>query len=281
MIDHPVYNQTQTFALSNKSHPSTLRIRMIAFTFCTLMILGCHIWWPESTQNLRQSIIVYVNSGYFWLSRPMAHFNRHMIHIHTFIKNYTRMHDLEQQILNLKQWQNQARLLQFENAHLKKNLRFASSLNQDFITGQAYLNLHSDFTQSMTLRLGEDNGVALHQPVFFHGRLIGRIYQVTANASQVLLLTDSHARTPVQTEHSHMRSILCGTNSRKLLFLHNYERKPLSNAELVFTTGEGGMFASGYLIGKVVMSDHGDVYVDHEIEWYDIDYVQVLKIKPS
>ncbi len=48
--------------------------------------------------------------------------------------------------------------------------------------------------------------------------------------------------------------------------------------ELVFTTGEGGIFPSGYLVGKLVFTDDEDMFVDPGIDWHKVDVVQVLNL---
>jgi rod shape-determining protein MreC len=62
---------------------------------------------------------------------------------------------------------------------------------------------------------------------------------------------------------------------------------PLITNSLVVTTGMGGIFPSGILIGKVkeISSDHFDlaktVYVSSEVDFDSINYVTILKRNAS
>lgn len=110
---------------------------------------------------------------------------------------------------------------------------------------------------SLTINKGKDSGVDIDMAVIDSNGLIGRISNVTKNTSIVKLITtndiNSKISAVIELDDKKIYGIISGYNINDNLLnliINNYEDIP--NDSKVLTTGMGGVFPRGILIGKVV-----------------------------
>jgi rod shape-determining protein MreC len=75
--------------------------------------------------------------------------------------------------------------------------------------------------------------------------LFGRVYEVGARSSRILLITDLNSHVPVIIERSRQRAILVGDNSENPLLWYLDPVGPLSVGDRIVTSGEGACFLPG------------------------------------
>jgi len=189
--------------------------------------------------------------------------------------------------------------LMTENIELRKQLdAMKEELNIDYtINDYEFLNATvisrniSYWYNTITIDKGSFNGVEVDMVVVNSDGLIGRIISTTTFTSEVKLLTTSDTNNKI--------SIAISSNNKKLYGLikdYNYktnylEVEGISNTEnvsigdYVYTSGLGGVFPSGILIGKVseITTDEYDlakiINVIPVADFSDINYVAILKRK--
>jgi rod shape-determining protein MreC len=277
-MEERVFTQARAFAQSRKPYRGTHSIRLGFFTCIGFILLALNHLRPAEVYDIRRHLNDAIFLSLDWLGRPLAILEKKIFHLQNFITNIHRLQELEYHFQELEIWQHRARQFQHENQKLRESLRYVKRELPVVATVRAFFSFDGRYLQSMMVEAGEAEGIQLNQPVIAYGRLIGRIIEVSPHSSRVLLITDLHSRIPIETEWSHLRGILTGTNSKRLAFLHEREKKDLLEGELVFTTGEGGILPSGYLIGKLVVTEQEEIFVDPGIEWRKIDIVQILKL---
>ena len=186
-----------------------------------------------------------------------------------------------------------------ENKELRKQLEaMKEELDIDYtINDYEYLNATvisrniSYWYNTITIDKGTYNGVEVDMVVVNNDGLVGKIVSTTTFTSDVKLLTTSDTNNKI--------SIAVSTQNKKLYGLineYNYnnnylEVEGISNTEsvsigdLVYTSGLGGVFPSGILIGKVseITTDEYDlakiIYVTPIANFDNINYVAILKRK--
>ncbi|MCW5875856.1 MAG: rod shape-determining protein MreC [Anaerolineales bacterium] len=109
----------------------------------------------------------------------------------------------------------------------------------------------SPFLHYIIINRGSDDGIRRGMPVVAQQGLVGRVAQVTANASRVELITDPGSLVSIQTQPSEVDGVVSGSITGAL----SIDLIPLDAAmqagDLVFTSGIGGLYPSDIFIGQV------------------------------
>lgn len=110
--------------------------------------------------------------------------------------------------------------------------------------------------RTATINRGKEDGVESDMPVLTDEGLVGKTTTVGANISVVLLLSDENCRVAASIEGSREQGIVVGervagtlTPLLDLNFLS--KQADLKPGQKVYTSGVGGVFPSGLLIGAV------------------------------
>ena len=175
---------------------------------------------------------------------------------------------------------------------LKKELKIDNTLvDYEYLNATVISRNVAYWYNTITIDKGTYNGVSEDMVVVNSKGLIGKVITTTAFTSEVRLLTSGDTVNKISV------TISDGTNSvNGLINNYNYntrylEVEGISNTEkimedaLVYTSGLGGIFPSGILIGKVVniKTDEYDlaklIDVMPVADFNDINYVAVLKRK--
>lgn len=82
--------------------------------------------------------------------------------------------------------------------------------------------------------------------------LVGWVSSVGKRSSRVLLLTDPNSRIPVMGETSRVRAIMVGDRSEQPEMLYMSDATRLRPGERIMTSGDGGLFPRGILVGYAV-----------------------------
>ncbi len=184
--------------------------------------------------------------------------------------------ELKSKMEELEHWEAIARQFFNENAKLRSALHMAPKEAFQFITAQSFEQLKHKNSHTLFIDAGTTHGVKKNQIVVSNLQIIGRIIDVGPRSARALLITDGKSRVPAITEVSHNEGILLGTKSRKLfLSLSKGDRSP-EPGEFIFTTGKGGIFPRGYKIGSIEAIEGEKITVHSDIDWDNIDYVQVI-----
>jgi len=118
----------------------------------------------------------------------------------------------------------------------------------------------STWWRTITINRGKDDGIEGDMPVVTDEGLVGKTTTVSANISIVILVADENCRVACSVEGTREQGIVSGervttgvTPRLNLNFLS--KQADLRPGQKVYTTGVGGVFPSGLLVG-VVKSFH-------------------------
>ena len=117
---------------------------------------------------------------------------------------------------------------------------------------------------------GRRDGVKRDQPVVCPQGAVGRVFKVSSNFSQVLLLTDPNSRLPVISRTNRIQAIAVGQGPGAPLSI-NYVplNVPLNDNEELITSGLAGVFPKGFPVARV-----------SEIQISDVSLFQIVKASP-
>ena len=189
--------------------------------------------------------------------------------------------------------------LTVENQELREQLdALKEELNIDYtVNGYDFLNATvisrniSYWYNTITIDKGSYNGVEVDMVIVNNKGLIGKVISTTTFTSEVRLLTTNDTINKI--------SIAINNGNKKIYGLikgYNYKdnylevegisiEQPVSPGDYVYTSGLGGVFPSGILIGQVenITTDEFDlskiINVTPSVDFTDINYVAVLRRK--
>lgn len=114
------------------------------------------------------------------------------------------------------------------------------------------------WNQTVSIDAGSADGVEAGMTVMGTSGVIGQIASVGEHSSVVRLLTDSQSGAAAMVQSSRAQGIVRGS-LEGLLFLENLEEDAqVAVGDVVITSGLGGSYTSGLIIGTVVRVDEGE-----------------------
>ena len=191
--------------------------------------------------------------------------------------------------------------IEAENIELRRQLeKMKEELNIDYtLSDYEYLNATvvsrnvGYWYNTITIDKGSYNGVEKDMVVINAKGLIGRVIRVTTFSSDVRLITTSDTNNKISVHLTNGDYDLYG-------LINNYDyddnylevegisnTKDVNVGDFVYTSGLGGVFPSGILIGSVteISTDSYDlakiIKVTPSADFTDINYVSILKRKSS
>lgn len=120
--------------------------------------------------------------------------------------------------------------------------------------------------QAVTVDRGSDDGVRVDFPVITWRGLVGRVVEIHPTAAKVLLITDVNSAVSARIQDAETRAtgIVRGTGDGRLLLQYVPRTEPLHPVDLAITSGMGGTFPPGLVIGQVLLARQKDVEVFQE-----------------
>ncbi|MEL6980170.1 MAG: rod shape-determining protein MreC, partial [Pseudomonadota bacterium] len=135
------------------------------------------------------------------------------------------------------------------------------------------------FTQSVIVNVGRRDGVRDGAPARDGLGLVGRVVGVGRRTSRVLLLTDPSSRTPVYVhlEDERRRAILSGDDTAAPLLRYVEGGGAVPQDARVTTSGEGGVFPRGLMIGQVAEGGDGAARVALAADYRNLEIVRIYR----
>lgn len=138
----------------------------------------------------------------------------------------------------------EAQALKQENAELRKLIGLMENDGKPVATGRLINSSSTSTRRFATLGVGARQGVRRGQPVRSIKGLIGRILEVNANTSQVLLLSDAENVVPVKRARDGVVAFSEGrSDGRVNIRLINAGVNPFKKGDIMVTSGNGGLYA--------------------------------------
>ena len=172
--------------------------------------------------------------------------------------------------------QEAARRLTSENKVLQTLLQLSPEPKMQLITARVIADSGGAFVRTVIVNTGRRNGVRKGQAAITGEGLAGRVIAVGSRSARVLLVTDINSRVPVLVEASRDRAILSGDNSSmpQLTFL------PASSivkaGHRIVTSGHGGVFPAGILVGHIVDAPNGIMRVKPKVSFQKLEYLRLV-----
>ena len=222
-------------------------------------------------------------------------------YITTKTREYNKLKDVNEENDILETSLDRIDAIETENVELRRQIdALKNELNIDYtLTDYEYLNATvisrnvGYWYNKLTINKGSYNGVEKDMVVICSKGLIGRVIKTSTFTSDVRLITTSETNNKISVHISNGDNNLYGLinnydYSKNLLEVEGISNtKDVDIGDFVYTSGLGGIFPSGILIGSVseITTDSYDlakiIKVKPSADFSNINYVSVLKRKDS
>ena len=95
-------------------------------------------------------------------------------------------------------------------------------------------------------------------PVIAPPGLIGRLVDVSWNVSRVLLFIDENSNIDAIVQRNRTQGIISGAGSRGMVLKYISKTQDVKEGDVIVSSGMGGVFPKGWLIGQVIHVDKQD-----------------------
>lgn len=177
-----------------------------------------------------------------------------------------------------------------ENNKLRGLIEFKQATPFKSTAARVIKRVSSTWWNSMIIDKGSLDGLATDSPVISAAGLIGKTGKLAPHMAEVILLTDEMCRVSAKVEGTLEQGIIAGERAgldmRPDLRLRFLSKNILINPGAnVVSTGEGGVFPAGLLIGRVKRFENrdlsGEAIVEPVVDFSLLEYVFVVEMQPS
>ncbi len=120
---------------------------------------------------------------------------------------------------------------------------------------RVYARGPSTWFKTVLVNRGENEGVSKDMAVVTAEGLVGRIIEVSPNAAKVLLITDANSAVDVIVQGSRAQGILEGKIEDTCILKYVQKSEDVQVGDRVITSGLGGIFPKGLVVGTVTKGD--------------------------
>ena len=142
-----------------------------------------------------------------------------------------------------------------EAQRLKKLLAFSEEHNYHFISARVIGREQAALSRTILIDKGSAHGLKTGMPVVAPPGLIGRLIDVSWHASRVLLFIDENSNIDAVVQRNRTQGIISGAGSRGMILKYISKTQDVKEGDVIVSSGMGGVFPKGLLIGQVIHVD--------------------------
>jgi rod shape-determining protein MreC len=178
---------------------------------------------------------------------------------------YVLLVGIEEENKNLKNKINEfkATLILYQEGYLEaQRLRKLLSLTDDyhyhFVSARVIGREQAALSKTILINKGTTHGLKTGMPVIAPPGLIGRLVDVSWHVSKVLLFIDENSNVDAIVQRTRMQGIISGAGPRGLILKYISKTQDVKEGDVIVSSGIGGVFPKGLLIGQVSHVDRQD-----------------------
>jgi len=201
--------------------------------------------------------------------------------------------ELSERITRYEQLERSAADIRQENNRLRDQLGFSQTLSYRYIAAEIIGRDPDNLFSALALNRGKKNGVTSNMPVIAYQNgvetLVGKVVRSAQIESLVMPLYDSNSYISARLAESRIEGIVEGQGSPDapllLRFVRRRSRGEISIGEPIVTSGLGGVYPPGIILGRVsrVLYQDNDtsieIEVDSSADFSRLEYVFVIDPK--
>ncbi|MEQ9258355.1 MAG: rod shape-determining protein MreC [Roseovarius sp.] len=245
-----------------------------------LCLLGLFLFWridSPRVERFRAQVIDTVVPSFDWAMAPVTGMVNILRDFQSYQRIYQQNQELRRELQQMKAWKEAALQLEQENARLLDLNNVQLDPRLTFVTGVVLADSGSPFRQSVLINVGARDGIVDGWAAMDGLGLVGRISGVGDNTSRVILLTDSSSRIPVTIQPSGQQALVSGDNTMAPVVSFLEAPDQVRPGDRVTTSGDGGVFPPGLLVGQVAKDPGGRLRVRLAADYERLEFLRVLR----
>jgi len=255
-------------------------LRRLLVGIAVLLLLGLFLLWridSPRVERFRASLIDAVVPSMNWVMAPVTWASGVLGDFQSYNQLLEQNRELRAELRKMEAWKEAALQLEQKNARLLDLNKVRLDPKFTYVTGVVMADSGSPFRQSVLLNVGARDGIRDGWATMDGIGLVGRISGVGERTARVILVTDTNSRIPVTVQPSGQKAILSGDNSPlpPLEFIDDTDE--VRPGDRVVTSGDGGVFPAGLLVGQVVLSTDKRLRVVLAADYQRLEFLRVLR----
>jgi rod shape-determining protein MreC len=158
---------------------------------------------------------------------------------------------LKRELQELKLQVNRYREADLANQRLRALLNFKKSIATPLLPAQLVAFDPSGWFQTILIDKGRNDGVVRDMAVVSAEGLVGRVIGVSNHHAKVLLILDGNSAVDAYIQRSRARGVLVGLGLELCLLKYVQRNEDVQVGDKVISSGMGGVFPKGLLVGTV------------------------------
>jgi rod shape-determining protein MreC len=138
-----------------------------------------------------------------------------------------------------------------ENLRLKRLLSYSDEMSHQKVMAQVVGWDSANEFKVIRLNKGRKHGIKAMAPVITDHGLVGYVYRVTDNYSDVLTILDQNNRVDVMVERTRTHGIVEGVFNFKCALKYIMRNEPVEVGDKLITAGVGGIYPKGIKVGMI------------------------------
>ena len=256
------------------------RFSLLGLIFFSIifLILGSYNFKVVDLVKISIKEVVYRSS--FIVSGPEKIIGIGFNKITNHINHYSNYKNIKEKLDKLEALDLSNQIITLENIKYKKLVDDYFIKNNE-IFAKVLIDKNSPFLRSVVLNKGSKNNIKLGMAVLDGEYLIGKVVEVNFFTSRVLLISDINSKIPVSISPNDVQAIMSGDGKQNatLQYTQGTDLKNNNEDMMVTTSGAGGLFKSGILIGKINFTENSitnNLKVNIYKDFSQLKYVKVI-----
>lgn len=270
--------------MARRSYDYATPVRRVLVALLVLVLMAIFVFWRIDSPRAERMRAVFVDRfvpSFEWAMAPLTAGARMVAGFQSYQRLYEQNQELRRELQRMSAWKEAAVQLEQENAKLlaQNNVRLDPALTS--VSGVVLTDSGTAFRQSVLVNRGARDGILDGWATMDGLGLVGRISGVGQSTSRVMLLTDPSSRLPVTIQPSGQRALLTGDNTALpyLDFMESPEN--VRPGDRVITSGDGGLFPPGLLVGQAVQTSDRRMRVRLAADYGRLEFLRVLRSHPA
>jgi len=138
-----------------------------------------------------------------------------------------------------------------ENVRLRKLVKLTQASDLDTIGAHVIGRPTNAWEGVITIDRGSADGVTVGMPVIGNLGLLGQTVQVSRNTARVRLITDQRSGVASMIQRTRVEGVVSGSLDGRLSLEYVSTETTVRVGDVVISSGQGGVFPKGLLIGEV------------------------------
>ncbi len=209
------------------------------------------------------SLISPLQSLISWtLEKVVSGFHNYVFLLHTRDDNLALLEENRKLLNEIALF----REIQQENIRLKELLKFKEKYSLETQVARVIAKDVSTEFRAIRINRGENSGIKKNMAVVTNEGIVGRVLRTTRNTSDVVTLLDLNFAVDSIVERSRVRGVVEGMTDQSCQLLYTVRTDDIQPNDTLVSSGLGGIFPKGILVGMVSKVDRKAFGITQQVE---------------